>query len=380
MVNTEKPMKNKMHKSDKIIMLFGIAFMLSLMFYLLGSRSDGIFSTAVVKSMQAVESADEMSSDVIFKVELKFTAGEHKGKVMVADHYESPGSIYNLQISPGDTVLAVVDEQSDFTIVGIDELYKSNSMMILSIVVMVSILLIAGVNGVKAMLALCFTLLIIFVIMARMLMAGWPAIITTIICSIMIAFINIAFIAGKTKKAFIAFIGTTLGVMFAGIFGIIATYLMRLSGYTGSESTYLQMLNTEINLQGILISGIIIGSLGAVMDVAISISSSVLEISLANPDYKGHQLFDSGMNIGRDIIGTMVNTLILAYTGASLGLILLFSMQREDFPLIKIMNMEFIGAEVVRSLAGLFGMILAIPITAFVASRIYCKNHNKQTD
>ncbi|HPW58946.1 MAG TPA: YibE/F family protein, partial [Candidatus Rifleibacterium sp.] len=133
------------------------------------------------------------------------------------------------------------------------------------------------------------------------------------------------------------------------------------------------ILNANIDLRGIMISGIIIGALGAVMDVAISIASSLLEISLANPAYDRQKLFASGMNIGRDIIGSMVNTLILAYTGASLTLILVFAMQKEDFPLIKIMNMEFICTEVVRSLAGLFGMVLAIPITALIASFVYSR-------
>ena len=160
----------------------------------------------------------------------------------------------------------------------------------------------------------------------------------------------------------------------AGLFGWLTAILLKLTGYTGHESTYLQLLNAELDLRGLLVSGIIIGALGAVMDVAISIASSLLEISQANPGYDQRKLFESGMNIGRDIIGSMVNTLILAYTGASLTLILLFALQKEDFPLIKIMNMEFICAEVVRSLAGLFGMVLAIPVTAAVAAYVYTRN------
>ncbi|MEW6710164.1 MAG: YibE/F family protein, partial [Candidatus Riflebacteria bacterium] len=114
-----------------------------------------------------------------------------------------------------------------------------------------------------------------------------------------------------------------------------------------------------------------------VMDVAISIASAIQEVARANPSLTQKDLFSSGMNIGRDIIGTMVNTLILAYTGASLTLILVFAMQKEDFPLIKIMNMEFIGAEIVRSLAGLGGMVLAIPLTALVASYVFVETPKK---
>lgn len=363
-------MKNS-QKSDRIIMIFGLVFMVALVFYLFGSTSEGIYSTAIVKTMRAQSDSEEIGHEVVFDVELEFTSGKYKGEVKPTEHFESPGSAYNLQVSPGDNVLAVVDDQSGFLMVGIDEVFKSYRLMFMTLVVMGTVVLIAGVSGVKALLALCFTLLIIFGVMARMLMAGWPPVPVAIASALLISLINIAFIAGKTQKALIALIGTGSGVILAGVFGAFAAFLLRLTGYTGSESTYLQVLNAEINLQGILISGIIIGAVGAVMDVAISIASSVLELSIANPDYSSKQLFESGMNIGRDIIGSMVNTLILAYTGASLSLIILFSMQRDDFPLIKIMNMEFISSEIVRSLAGLFGMVLAIPVTALVASKIY---------
>ncbi len=365
---------------DKLIIAGGLIFMFIMLFFVFGSTSDGMYAAATVKRITEVGEIDESSQETIFEVDLEFNAGKYANQTITTEHFDAPGSIYNMDLKVGNKVLAVAEQQEGQLLTGIDEHFKSGKLLLISMLMLIMIAAIAGVNGVKAMLALFITLIIIFGVMARLLLAGHPPIFLAVISAIAIAIINLAFIAGKTQKGLIALIGTLSGVILAGLFGWGCSVFLRLSGYTGHESTYLQMLNAQLDLRGILVSGIIIGALGAVMDVAISISSSLLEISLANPDYDKKQLFASGMNIGRDIIGSMVNTLILAYTGASLTLILLFAMQKEDFPLIKIMNMEFICSEVVRSLAGLFGMVLAIPITALAASVIYSRNHSANAD
>jgi uncharacterized membrane protein len=360
-------------KRSLLIIIVGLLFMFAVLYHVFGSTNDGMYATATIRKIVEQQTPDLQTAEKIYSVEIEFTSGPYAGKVMTTEHFESPGSIYNLDLEEGQTVLAVAEEQEGQLITGIDENYKSQRLLLISALMLLIIAAVAGKNGVKAMLALFFTLIIIFGIMARLLLSGWPPILLAVVSSLVISVINLVIIAGMTKKGLIAIIGTVSGVSLAGLFGWMTSLWLSLTGYTGHESTYLQMLNAELDLRGLLVSGIIIGALGAVMDVAISIASSLLEISQANPGYDRKKLFESGMNIGRDIIGSMVNTLVLAYTGASLTLILLFSMQKDDFPLIKIMNMEFISAEIVRSLAGLFGMVLAIPVTAAVAAFIYTR-------
>lgn len=362
------------NKKNLILITCGLLFMFAMLFFVFGRSSDGMYATAIIKKIVQQPNVDYETLEKIYTVEIEFTAGPHAGQTMNTEHFETPGSAYNMDLEVGQTVLAVAENQEGQLITGIDESYKSGKLLFISTLLLLLIAAVAGLNGVKAMLALFFTLIIIFGIMAQLLLRGWPPIPLAILTALAISIINLAFIAGRTRKGLIALTGTVSGVILAGLFGWLAAVLLGLTGYTGHESTYLQLLNAEINLRGLLVSGIIIGALGAVMDVAISIASALLEISLANPGYDRKKLFESGMNIGRDIIGSMVNTLILAYTGASLTLILLFAMQKEDFPLIKIMNMEFICAEVVRSLAGLFGMVLVIPVTAAVAAFVYSKD------
>lgn len=143
---------------------------------------------------------------------------------------------------------------------------------------------------------------------------------------------------------------------------------MKLTGFHGEEERMLQLLypDSNFNFQGILLAGIIIGALGAVMDVAISIASSMDEIYKSNPLIKRKQLFQSGMNVGKDIMGTMANTLILAYVGAALPLLLMIHAYESE--LSRLIQMEFLVTEILRTVAGSIGLILSIPITALVTS------------
>ncbi|MFZ5950058.1 MAG: YibE/F family protein [Candidatus Rifleibacteriota bacterium] len=362
---------------DKSIIVVGLVFMSAFLYYIFGSTSQGIYCKATVLQVIEQPNPEPGNSDRIFEVELDIHSGPFAGKKMKADHFDSPGSAYNLELKVGDAVLAVIEQQDDQMIVGIDEYYKSRKLMAFSMMLILLISLIAGVAGIKALLALILTLVIIFGGMAQMLLNGWSPVLLAVSAALIITIMNLVMVAGFTKKAMVASAGTFSGVILAGLFGWFAAEILHLTGYTGHESTFLQIMNANLSLKGILIAGIIIGALGAVMDVAISIASAIQEVARANPSLTQKDLFSSGMNIGRDIIGTMVNTLILAYTGASLTLILVFAMQKEDFPLIKIMNMEFIGAEIVRSLAGLGGMVLAIPFTALVASYVFVETPRK---
>lgn len=370
-------MKKSNKKPEKVILALLILVVFFSVVYFFARSSEGVYSTAVVKNIEKMPEEYQQPYETAYLVDLEISAGKYRGKLMQAEHYDAPGTAYHLQLSVGDRVLVVIDEHEGQMFVGIEELYKSWTLMYLSLFVIMLIAFIGGKSGIRALFALCATIGIVFAVMSVLLLKGYNPILVTMVTATAVTLVNIGCIVGFSRKGLIALSGTLFGVLCAAIFGITAASMIRLTGYTGSESTYLQVLDSEINLRGILLCGIIIGALGAVMDVAISISSSLLEISIANPGYGPKKLFNSGMNIGRDIIGTMVNTLVLAYAGASLPVILLFTTQREDFPLLKIMNMEFVGAELTRSLAGLVGLALAIPATAYIASKIYSKPEKK---
>ncbi|MGB4018838.1 MAG: YibE/F family protein, partial [Syntrophomonadaceae bacterium] len=172
-------------------------------------------------------------------------------------------------------------------------------------------------------------------------------------------------LAGFSRKAAAATLGTLGGLLVAGFLAVLVGDLAALQGLATEEERILSMVDLPLDMRGLLFAGILIGAVGAVMDVAMSISSAIEEVRFANPDLGSWALVRSGMRVGRDIMGTMANTLILAYTGGSLPFLLLYLAY--ELPPAMILNSELIGAEVIRALAGSIGLIVSVPITAVIA-------------
>ena len=184
--------------------------------------------------------------------------------------------------------------------------------------------------------------------------------------------VTLLLVSGVNRKTITAILGTVSGVVIAGIIAYLFGELSNLSGITMSDSESLMYIaeDTGLKIKGLMFTGILVGSLGAVMDVAMSISSSIFEINNVNNKVSFKELLKRAMNIGKDIIGTMTNTLILAFAGGSLSiLILIYS---SSMPYNKLINLDVLGIEVVQGLAGSIGIVLAVPITALIGCYL-CK-------
>ena len=332
---------------------------------------DVVYEKAVVVEMEAEQISDDLRDAGFsqkYKVTVKMKTGEHKGKLVQTDIYTEQNILFDLNIRVGDTVIVTYEESGEHLQVSIVERDKGKPLLLLTILFLISVVLLGRFKGVKALFSLIFTLALIFVIMVPMLLKGYSPLTSAILVSILSTVVTMLIVAGINHKSYSAMIGTLGGVFIAGILSVLCTAVMRLSGLVGHESIFLQSISGQIDLRGILVCGIIIGALGAVMDVSISISSSITEVKQANPNLSLKELYRAGINIGSDIIGTMTNTLILAYSGSSLTMVMLFIAQKSDFPLIRVMNFDFITSEILRALAGSIGMITAIPITALAAA------------
>ncbi|MFZ5364173.1 MAG: YibE/F family protein [Patescibacteria group bacterium] len=160
------------------------------------------------------------------------------------------------------------------------------------------------------------------------------------------------------------------------MFSVIFTNLTKLSGFAEEETVYLVgLMGGDINLQGLLLAGFIIGALGVLDDITVSQVSTVQEINAANPNLSRSEIYKKAMRVGVDHIASMVNTLFLAYAGAALPLLLLFSFKQEPFLTFgQVINHEIIATEIVRTLVGSIGLALAVPITTFLAAYFYKKN------
>jgi len=234
------------------------------------------------------------------------------------------------------------------------------------------LIVVGGKKGLRSLFALALTILIIFFVLFPLMLWGFNPLPTAIAISGVISLLVFWIVGGRTAKSLSAAIGTLFGVAIAGVLATVAGKMIHLTGLSSEESKMLlYSLNMKINFQGLLFSGILIGALGAVMDVGMSIASAIDEVRKVHPEANFTNLFNAGMNVGRDVMGTMSNTLILAYTGSALPLLLLFI--AGDIPLTKIINLELVAEEIARALAGSIGLALCIPATALVAAAMYTR-------
>ena len=282
--------------------------------------------------------------------------------------YDMDNKIVGNELSKGNTVIAQATVDGDTIIeVTIHEVIRQNYILLMILVFFAIILAIGKKQGIKAILGLIVTIFAIYFIMIKGIYNGKNAIWLSVGTSVVIIVLTFIIISGVNKKSITAAIGTSGGVISAGILAVIFSFLAKISGVT-EEALLLAVSSKELvfNFRDLFFAGILISALGACMDVGMSIASALDEIKQKNPDITWKELLKSGMNIGGDVIGTMTNTLILAYVGGSLTLILLF--MASDMSIGEIINKETIAIEAVSALAGSMGVVFTVPITSLVYS------------
>lgn len=305
-----------------------------------------------------------------YDVKIKVLSGEHRGEIITAQHVDDERMVYRLNIAEGNEVLIYLEQNEEGEILNayIAEIYRQKHLLYLLVIFLLSLAVFGGLKGIKTIVTLVITGLAVFSLLLPGLLAGYNPILLTIgICAGVTA-LTIIIISGLSKKSLAAIIGTTGGVAAAGIIAYIVGSASKLTGLGEQEAQMLMFIpqGTGFDFKGLLFAGIILGALGAVMDVGMSIASAMHEIKTVKPDIQTKDLIRAGMNVGRDIMGTMSNTLILAYAGTSLPLLLLFL--ANDIPFQDYINWDTIASEVVRALAGSIGLILTIPLTVMVSA------------
>ena len=226
-------------------------------------------------------------------------------------------------------------------------------------------------QGVNTVLSLALTVAAVFFVMLPAIIKGYNIYWVTFLVSCYIIVMTLGVVIGFSPKSFSAAVGCIGGVGVAGLITVIMQNLMKISGLINEDSSFVMYINpvTPINLKGLIFSAIVIGALGAVMDVAMSISSSLEELLLHNPDLSFSQVVTSGLNIGRDIMGTMANTLVLAYVGSCLHEILL--LMAHNSSLASVINREMVAVEVLQSIAGSIGILCTVPVAAVVTGLVH---------
>lgn len=310
---------------------------------------------------------------------IEVLTGQYTGETMQVYNYVGP--IYGDPLKEGDTAVAIISTFADDTCTA--TIFEYDRMIPLGIIVglfLLAAVLVGGKTGAKSLVGLLVTLLCLWKLLIPALMKGAPTLPTVFFTCAFIAVVSLTILGGIREKTVCAMLGTIAGTALAMGFGLLSQHLTRINGLRLDDVEALLQLRQAgqmIGLRGLLVGGVIISALGAVMDVTMGISSSMVEIRAANPELGTWKLFRSGMNIGRDMVGTMSNTLILAFLGSSLSLILyLYSLGLQTHQLL---SSAYVSIEVIGSVSSSIGVILSIPITALITALVLTRKQKKTT-
>ena len=267
---------------------------------------------------------------------------------------------------PGDRVYLERAVGPDGDRFYVSDYVRTSPLLWIAVLFLGLVVLVGRGRGARSLVGTLFSLGVIFAFILPQIMAGRDPVLISVAGSIVLLAVSTYLVYGWNPKAHAAVAGMMLSLVLTGLLAWMFVGWSRLTGLSEEAGFLVMALGSEINLRGLVLGGIIIGSLGVLDDVCVGQASAVFELVNANRDLGWRQLFRSSLNIGRDHIAAMVNTLLLAYVGASLPLMLAFTIYQE--PLWRRINREPIAEEIVRTLVGSIGLILAVPITGLIAS------------
>lgn len=311
---------------------------------------------------------------------LRILDGPFKDNIYPAEEFIDAANDSHIALyRAGDTVEAFIalTEDGHVDYVSVYTLVRAPYAVALAVIFLILIAIIGRLKGLKTIAALIFTISAVVFVLVPLIAIGYDAIISAAIVCIVITLVTMLTVGGFNTKSLSAILGTAGGLICAAVITLIFSALMRITGIDTSAVEMLMIADTQVmfNYQGILTAGILISCIGAVMDVGMSIASSLNEMHKIDPAVDRHRLFHAGIAVGRDIMGTMANTLILAYTGGALMMMVAWYVYGVSYA--DMLNKGFIIIEVAKSICGSIGMVMTIPLTSFIASKLISADSNK---
>lgn len=303
-------------------------------------------------------------------LDVEIIKGDYKGETVKISNNFMGQLEFDEYYCIGDKILVALKTSGSIieTGVAIDHV-RHNYIIILFGIFAVFLLIYAKGIGLRALISFVVSLVIIWVFLIPCLLSGMPPIATTFITLIFLSAVILFSIAGFSKKAFSAFLGTLLGISVPVALALIFGKLLNLDGLSSPYVGNLMIKGyPNLDYQQILYSAILIGASGACMDISMDVSTSMNEIRAKKPDISRKELISSGITIGRDVIGTMATTLLLAYSGSYLTLMMLFRIMNTS--LIRVLNLKIFAAEIMRIVIGSTALLFVAPITAIIAGYV----------
>lgn len=291
------------------------------------------------------------------------------GDLVLVDNVLTGNPYYDIKLKKGDKVILHVEDEGDGLVFTIEDIQRSHTLLWLSLIFCGLLIYVGKKKGLLSLVSIIVTCVLIFNMLSPMILAGLPPVLGAILVCLISTAITMYLVGGFNKKSTAATLGCVLSLLIAGILSFITVKTASLTGFSSENSMFLYSAHPELDFVSIIISTMMLATLGAVMDVGMSIASTINEIYEVDNTKSVKELFKSGMNVGRDIIGTMANTLILVYLGGSLPLIMLAS----NIDLQKFINLNQVVTEISSALIGSIAIVICVPITAIVASELIKK-------
>lgn len=365
-----------------VIIIMMITIIISMLFnqYLARNYSRITNNNTDFVSGKVVEvSSSNLEYDQNLKINLgkqvivvELVEGKNAGKQIELDNYVT--AVHNIEVSVGTKVIVSADEPEElegyYTVYSYD---RGLGMACFMIVLFVIIITIGKCKGIKAILGLVYTLYLVVALLLPTVFSGYSPVLMSVVCVALSAIVTLMLLNGTSNKTYGAITATVLGVILSAASFCLMSVVLKLDGFSVNEAESLVLINqaTGLSIKEILFAGILISSLGAIMDVAMSIVSALSEVYYHQPNLTLKEIFDSGMEIGKDMIGTMSNTLILAFTGSAfVSLLVLFSY---NVDLKQLLNSNYLALEFAQGIAGTLGIVLTVPIASFISGYLLTK-------
>jgi len=307
-------------------------------------------------------------------VTVKLLTGEFKGQKTIVDNVLTNNPYYDILLHKGDKVILHAEFENDGSTIDyfITDIYRINFVYILLALFGGLLIFVGRKKGFFSLFSIFATVLLILFVLVPLIRSGFSPILTALGISVISTVITMYFVGGFNKKSTAAILGTAGSLVTASILSLLAIKFSRLTGFCCEETMFLYQADPTLDFKGILTASMMLATLGAVMDTGMSIASSINEFYLINSKLTYKELVISGMNVGKDIIGTMANTLILVYLGGSLPLVLL----SQNIDLQKFFNLNQVVTEISSAVIGSIALVVCVPITAIIAAKVVTVNGN----
>ena len=305
------------------------------------------------------------------KLSARILSGAFQGQLVTTENNLQGNLTIDRYVEVGDrVVLSLAVEGGGIKQVELVDFDRQRWHLFLFTLVSILLVLFARFTGVKAFASFVFTIVFLVKVLLPSILIGYDPLLLCLSTAILVAMITLLLVGGFSVRALAAIAGVTIGMLLTTVLTVIGGTGIRLDGISGDYSLILRFSGYDyLNLDRVLWGSIILGASGAMVDIAIAISTAVEQVAIANPTLSARRLIQSGFEVGRAALGTMVTTLLLAYAGCSLFLMLLFS--AKETHLARILNYNIVSAEILRILAGSMGMVMVAPLTAIIAGVLY---------